>query len=339
MTVHLISVGLSVRDPLRDPYEKLKDLDLAELIDIHKPFELLPEDMDRDEASDWLAGALAPPGEPGHDAAEAGRLRELVAAVRPGKWPRTISAELETFDRVDGTDFPLSPRDIAILICSDTSPGLLAGVWNALALAASGTEGELTRVRYLPEPAAPLPNVRGCAVLARVPGMDASSSEGFRQAMGGLGLLARHLFESGQLGKAEEFRFYLSGGYKAAIPYLIGLAEAVRSVDSKCLRELCPEGPVPDEWPYPVEAFVLHEKARPGESAIRLPLRMLVAPAIRSELAGFGADGILRGELRRDDLLGYAYEPEGAGRYKLTAFGAGLRALFGSAFTPEGFQG
>ena len=34
-------------------------------------------------------------------------------------------------------------------------------------------------------------------------------------------------FESGQLVKGEEFRFYLSGGFKAAIPYLIGLAEAV----------------------------------------------------------------------------------------------------------------
>jgi hypothetical protein len=176
-------------------------------------------------------------------------------------------------------------------------------------------------------------------VLARVAGMDAGSSEGFRQAMGGLGLLARHLFQYGKLGKAEEFRFYLSGGFKAAIPYLIGLAEAVRSVDRRCLGELCPQVPAPDELPYPVEAFVLHETARPGEPAIRLPLRMLVAPAVRAELACFDEDGIQREELRREFLLGYAYQPEGTGRYKLTAFGTGLRALFGSALTPEGFQG
>jgi hypothetical protein len=335
MTVHLISVGLSLRDAFRHPHEKFDDPDLAELIDLHKPFGLLPEDMDRDAANEWLAGALAAAGEPGHNAAEADRLRDLSAAIRPGKWPRTISAEIETLDRVDGTDFPLSPQDMAILICSDTKLGLLAGVWNALAL----TDGDLTRIRYLPEPGSLRSPVRGCTVLARIRGMDAGSSEGFRQAMGGLGLLAHHLFQYGKLDKAEEFRFYLSGGFKAAIPYLIGLAEAVRSVDGKCLRELCPEGPVPDKWPYPVEAFVLHETARPEAPAIRLPLRMLVAAAVRAELAVFGADGTFRGELQRDRLLGYAYQPEGAGCYKLTAFGAGLRALFSTAHAPEGFLG
>jgi hypothetical protein len=120
MTVHLISVGLSLRDAFRDPYEKLEDFDLAAVVDRQSPFGLLPEDIDRDEASDWLAGALTAPAEPGHNAAEADRLREVSAAVRPDKWPRTISAEVETFDRVGGTDFPLSPDDIAILICSDT---------------------------------------------------------------------------------------------------------------------------------------------------------------------------------------------------------------------------
>jgi hypothetical protein len=334
MTVHLISVGLSLRDAFRDPYEKV-DPDLADMIDRHKPFGLLPEDIDRDAASDWLAGALAAPGAPVRDTADADRLSRLSAAIRPGKWPRTVSAEIETFDRVDGTDFPLSPEDMAILICSDTPLGLLAGVWNALAL----TGGDLTRVRYLPEPGSLRSTVRGCAVLARIRGMDAGSPDGFEEAMRGLGLLARHLFEYGQLDVGEEFRFYLSGGFKAAIPYLIGLAEAVRSVDSKCLSELRPEGPVPDKWPYPVEAFVLHETARPGAPAIRLPLRMLVAAAVRAELAVFGAGGTFRGQLQRDRLLGYAYQPEGAACYKLTAFGAGLRAIFGTAPAPEGFQG
>jgi hypothetical protein len=208
-------------------------------------------------------------------------------------------------------------------------------VWNALAL----TDGHLTRVRYMPEPGSLLSSVRGCAVLARIRGMDAGSPDGFEEAMRGLGLLAHHLFQYGKLEQAEQFRFYLSGGFKAAIPYLIGLAEAVRSIDARCLRELCPEGPVPDEWPYPVEAFVLHETARPGTPAIRLPLRMLVAAAVRAELAEFDASGTFRGELRRDHLLGYAYQPQGAGCYKLTAFGAGLRAFFGSALPPEGFQG
>lgn len=334
MTVHLISVGVSVLEALKDPYAKLGDDDLAAVVDDQKPQEMLPESMDGDAASNWLAGALAASGDPGHNAAAADRLRELSAAVRPDKWPRTVSAEVETFDRVKGTTFPLSEADIAILICSDTRRGLLAGAWNALAMA----DGDLTRVRYLPKPSALVSGVRGCVVLARVPGMDAGSSQGFRQAMGGLGLLARHVFRYGQLTKAEEFRFYLSGGFKAAIPYLIGLAEAVRSVDEGCLRPLGAAHVMPDRGPYPVKAFVLHDSAGPDAQSIRLPLRMLVAAAIRAELAGF-VNGAFQGQLRRDLLYGYAYELDGderARKYKLTPFGAGLSALFG--FAPEGLQ-
>lgn len=334
MTVHLISVGLSMLDALRDPGAKLGDEpDLITMIDRYRPHEMLTADMGREEASEWLAGALAAPGEPGHEAAEADRLREVSAAVRPEKWPRAISAEVETFDRVEDTPFPLPDRDMAILICSDTPLGLLAGVWNALAL----TDGDLTRVRYLAEPGVPLTSARGRAMLVRVRGMDAGSPKGFVQAMGGLGLLARHVFRYGQLAKAEEFRFYLSGGFKAAIPYLIGLAEAVRSIDEDVLRALHAENAVPDQWPYPVQAFVLHETAGRGAPSIRLPLRMLVAEAVREELAVFRANGRFCGELPRDLLYGYAYELAGAGEYEITAFGAGLRALFG--FGPESFTG
>jgi hypothetical protein len=331
MTVHLISVGLSMLDSLREPDAKLRDEpDLIAMIERYRPHEMLAEDTDRKEASEWLAGSLAVPGQPGRKQTDADRLREVSEAVRPEKWPRTISAEVQTFDRVEDTRFPLSEEDIAILICSDTPLGLLAGVWNALAL----TDGDLARVRYLPEPGAPLTGVRGSAVLARIRGMDAGSPMGFQRAMGGLGMLARHVFRDGHLKKAEEFRFYLSGGFKAAIPYLIGLAEAVRSVDESCLRALNAVDVAPDEWPYPVTAFVLHETAGPGAPSIRLPLRMLAAEAIRDELADFDANGRFRGDLRRDLLCGYAYEPVGANEYEITAFGAGLRALFGSG--PEG---
>jgi hypothetical protein len=334
MTVHLISVGLSMLDALREPDAKLGDEpDLIDMIERYRPHEMLTADIGREEASGWLTGALAAPGEPGHEAAGAGRLREMSAAVRPDKWPRTISAEVETFDRVDDTRFPLPEEDVAILICSDTPLGLLAGVWNALAL----SDGDFDRVRYLPEPGAPLTGVRGSAVLARIRGMDAGSPKGFQQAMDGLGLLARHVFRDGQLQKAEEFRFYLSGGFKAAIPYLIGLAEAVRSVDGRCLRALGVEHVMPDHGPYPVRAFVLHETAGPGAPSIRLPLRMLVAGAVREELAVFRSNGRFQGELPRDLLSGYAYEAVGAREYELTAFGAGLRVLFG--FGPEGFTG
>jgi hypothetical protein len=329
VTVHLISVGLSMRDALRDPYDKLAgEPDLIAAIDRHKPLDLLPDDGDGGAASEWLTGALAPEPGPGRDAAKADRIREVSAAVQPSRWPRHMSAEIETFGRVPGAGFPLRPDDIAILICSDTPRGLLAGVWNALAL----TDGDLSRVRYLPEPGSLPVDIRGRAVLVRVPYLDARDEGGFRRAMGGLGLLARHVFQHGKLSGPDTFQFYLSGGFKAAIPYLIGLAEAVRSIDASRLRDLGAEHLMPAEGPYPVEAFVLHETAPPGTPPIRLPLRRLDADAVRYELSGFDRRGHRRGKPDGALLHGYAYESEGRPGKEtcvLTAFGEGLRELFG----------
>ncbi len=343
MTVHLISVGLSVRDALEKPRAKLGDRhDLIHALQDERPHELLvragiPDGPGYgDRASDWLAAALTPDGEPGRDPANAVRLAEVTAKVSPELWPEEFSAEIETFARVQQGGHWLSANDVAILICSDTPCGLLAGVWNALAL----TRADLVRVRYLPRPDAPLGAVRGRVVLVRVPGMDAGDEAGFRRAMGGLGLLARHLFESGGLVKGEPFGFYLSGGFKAAIPYLIGLAEAVRSVDRKCLRELGAEALMPDHGAWRVEAFVLHETAGPKGPAIRLPLRLLDAEAVRYELAGFGKEHYRPGKPSPALLNGYAYEATGlpgSKAYKLTAFGEGLRELFG--IPHEGFSG
>jgi hypothetical protein len=340
MTVHLISVGLSVLDALADPYTKLAaDEDAISAIGRERPHRLLEEegigDDERDAAGDWLAAALAAEGAPGRNLAHARRLREVSAAVRPDRWPPGMSAEIDTFGRDRRAGIPLRASDIAILICSDTPRGLLAGVWNALAL----TDAGFSRVRYVPEPGPSAGELRGHALVVRVPGMDAGDEAGFRQAMRGLGLLARYVFQSGQLAKGEEFRFYLSGGFKAAIPYLIGLAEAVRSIDRERLRQLGAEKLMPDDGRYPVQAFVLHDTAGPRASPIRLPLRRLDAEAVRYELSGFNRDGFRHGKPDGALLNGYAYEAEGRpGREscKLTAFGAGLRALFG---VPAGVPG
>jgi hypothetical protein len=128
--------------------------------------------------------------------------------------------------------------------------------------------------------------------------------------MGGLGLLGRNLLDTAGLEDRERFRFYLSGGFKAAIPYLIGLAEGLASM---------PEA-------GPVEAFVLHETAK--ESApIRLPLRRIAAERVWRELSGLSETSI-SAEPASDYLDGYAYE-EVPGGWRLTAFGVGLKALFG----------
>jgi hypothetical protein len=346
VTVHLISVGLSVREALEKPRAKLGDRhDLIRVIQDERPHELLaragiPDGPGYgDQASGWLVSALAADGEHGRDPVNAGRLVELAARIHPQLWPEDFSAEIETFARAQRTGRWLPDKDVAILICSDTPRGLLAGVWNAVAL----TRGDLARVRYLPHPDAPLrtgreATVRGRAILVRVPGMDAGNEAGFRQAMRGLGLLARHLFESGGLKKNELFRFCLSGGFKAATPYLIGMAEAVRSVDLKCLRDLDAGALMPDEGTWQVEAFVLHETAGPEGPPIRLPLRLLDADAVRYELAGFDADRFRPGMPSPALLNGYAYEAtglRGPKACKLTAFGEGLREFFGVPY--EGF--
>jgi hypothetical protein len=307
----MISVGLSIRDAFRAPRQKLAaQPGLLSSVTKVKPDMLLTDagiaGGDREAASSWLAGALAPPGDPGHDAKAADRLASRVRAVTPEIWPADLSAELETFRRMPQVTFPLSVQEIAVLVCSDTPDGLLAGVWNAIGL----TGGDLSRVRYLADPGGPLGPVRGNALVVRVSGMDAGSASGFQQAMGGLGTLGRDLLGAGGLSPEEEFRFYLSGGFKAAIPYLIGLAEGLASL---------PEA-------GPVRAFVLHETSQQSPP-IELPLRKMAPRRVREELAALTGQPS-KAAPPTDFLDGYAYEQTSDG-WQLTPFGVGLKALFG----------
>jgi hypothetical protein len=345
VTVHVISVGTSIlAEALEKPKQKLPRGLALEVEGAH-PAEMFKDDgvrdHDRDGASEWLASALAPEGNPARDPARVRRLAEVTTAIHPELWGDDFSAELETMARME-VPRPFPAADIAILVCSDTPRGLLSGVWNAFAL----TKGALGRVSYLADLADStaarrtrqelLHAARGRVVIARVGGMDAAHDDGFRRAMQALGVLARDLFKYGQLGKAEPFWFHLSGGYKAAIPYLIGMAEAVRSVDAAHLVQLGGTGSMPGGGkPYPVEAFVLHDSAQPGDKPIRLPLRRLFPEAVQDELKDFDIKDLKRRKKGKPDyatLEGYAYEATGqAGNEacELTPFGAGLIAFFG----------
>ena len=181
-------------------------------------------------------------------------------------------------------------------------------MWNAAAL----TGNKLDRVAYLADPKTNPGVVRGKVVITRVAGMNAATRDGFATAMKGLGALGRHVLRSGDVEDSERFCFYLSGGYKAAIPYLIGLAEGVRSLN--------PE--------RPVSAFVLHESATEKTGLIQLPLRYLPAERVRYELSKFDENGKGTEVPEEGVLEGYAYELEGR-KYRLNAFGAGLVTLFG----------
>lgn len=323
MTVHLISVGVSVLEAMKHPDPDRIDRDLSQACHDTQAFSTLTfdfTDSEREAASRWVAEALPESGKP----ARVGQLRDIAADLDIGRWPPRISAEIETFRYAPGgRAFPLREDDIAILICSDTARGLLAGVWNALGL----VSGDFSRVVYLPEPDKGIGNVRGKAVIARVKDMDAASSQQFRGAMRRLGALARGLLASRCLTADDDFLFYLSGGFKAAIPYLIGMAEATRSLDKTRLSELGVAGLLPESGVFPVRAFVMHEMSDPPVP-IELPLRRLITTAIRRELAGF-TGGICRGTLESTLLEGYAYEPvPGGDGYQLTPFGEGLEMLF-----------
>jgi hypothetical protein len=319
MTVHIISVGVSLLEVFRHPAARLDedgDYDLIDVLIDGRPLDHFARLPDAAAVSEQLATWS---GESG-DLTGAEALARTARKLNPGSWPTLISAELSTL-APGAKGFRLANGDMAVLIASDTRDGLIAALWNAVAL----TGADLGRVRYLPDPGMPLgtpETVRGHALVVRVPGMDAGNESGFREAMGGLGHLGRHLLGREELDYQpdhtrvtrvdEDFDIYLSGGFKAAIPYLIGLAEGIKSLHTRGV----------------VRALVLHDTAGPQAGAISLPLRRLSPAVIRAELGQFGGRDQIYTQLARDSLLGYAYEKQNGG-YTLTAFGCGLRALFG----------
>lgn len=339
MTVHLVSVGLSVLRALAEPTDDRLGLGqgLIDKILVAAPWALLKNagvtddlESDREQASQRIAEALGVADTPLRKT-----LTALTTAVKPHRWPEQMSAELETFKRVPGNgSTTVGRRDLAVLICSDTADGLLAGAWNAIALTGEAdAAAALAKVTYVPDPEAvtAVGLRRGGVVVVRIKGMDAGE-KGFSRAMRGLGVLANRLIAYGDLRKQEEFQFILSGGYKAAVPYMIGLAEAVRSVDDTCVRELRRPDPGPGSAPYPVKAWVQHETARDGTRPIELPLRRLVVESFRPELTDYDDNGIRTKHLGGRVLEGYAFEVRHrltrTEYYELTPFGEALRELF-----------
>jgi hypothetical protein len=312
MTVHFISVGVSLLDSLDAARQRTSlQPELIAAIRDRKPQSLLADQGigSGDAASTWLTNGTAPAGSAFRDEDVAALISGVCAAVRPDLWPSALSAELDTFARASGPGHLLRSADIALLISSDTVTGLTAGLWNAAAL----TRADLGRISYLPKPGEPPGSARGHAVLVRIPGLDVGDNAGFSEAMEGLGRLGRNLLDADDVSAAEPFRFYLSGGFKAAIPYLIGLAEGLRSI-----------GPGRD-----VSAWVLHDTTR--SAAIRLPLRSFIAGTVQGQLGCFAADGTRPDKPGGPAVLeGYAYEQDPGGKkWRLTPFGKGLRSLYG----------
>ena len=311
MTVFLVSVGVSLLDTVDDP-NTCAEAEVRRALREHPPAELFDQvtgtaGATAMEADRWLTGALAQASDPVGDPAAAAALRDYTTKVKPDLWTADFSAELDTFARATQAGQRLGATDTAILICSDTARGLLAGVWNAMALVA----GDISRIRYINDPQQVETSGAGTVTIARVPGMDAGDQTGFVKAMGWMGVLAKGLLNRPRL-PDEPLACHLSGGYKAAIPYLIGLAEWIRSAG----------------WGGEVGAFVQHETT--AGRPIRLPLRQIPADTVQHEL-GQGWDQDNRRVARPPGVLdGYAYFfNTGRDQWELTSFGVGLRAVFG----------
>ncbi|MEY9214318.1 hypothetical protein NI17_020405 [Thermobifida halotolerans] len=320
MTVHVVSVGLSLVEFFEDPES-----------------ERVPEPVPGAEAvgEEWRGGRLGlgdhePVGRrldaafgtgAADDSPERQEFQELAGRVGAQKWIRYrgVSAELDTVRAVVGGALPAD--DAVFLIASDTDDGVAAAVWTAIALA----DGDTRRVRYLPavdEDTRLGDSVAGRVHVVRMPGLDAADSDrAFREPMRTMGRLGRLLTAPPEsalgrlkrlVGQREEICFHLSGGYKATLPYLVALAEWLRSLGEEA------------------SAWVLHETS---ERAFRMPLRRLHADWVRRELQGF--HGGKRAKAPETDFLeGYAYEREGDGGARLTAFGEGMRELFGIPTEP-----
>ncbi|MFE6446848.1 hypothetical protein [Nocardiopsis dassonvillei] len=313
MTVHVVSVGISLRDfferghlervgrtvpggeEAREYWKKDK-LGLAEGVY---------------DTTARLKDAFGPKS--GVDVPSRNALavfKELSQDVQARKWTSVpgLSAELDTVRTYNPA--MVADEDLTVLLSSDTEDGRACAVWTAIALA----KGNAERVLYLcgigPDTRLVRPE-RGQILVLCVKGLDAQRETEFAQAMEGLGYLARLLVGNRThdidplLELQEQVLFHLSGGYRATVPYLIATAEWLRSLDRDA------------------QAHVLPEKA---ERTVPIPLRRMPPRLVGLELAGFGvhtAPKVPEGAL----LEGYAYERQGQGA-RLTAFGRGMRILF-----------
>lgn len=219
-----------------------------------------------------------------------------------------MSAEI---DALRAHDVDLDDDDLVVLLASDTTKGLANALWNALALA----EGDQKRVWYRDslDHVRPAGGIRQQIVVMRVPYLDVESKGEFPRALQSLTGLAELIEGHGVprdeklVGKKEDLVFHVTGGYRSTLPYLIAIAEWLRSLRvGKVSAQLLP---------------------KKGGATMSLPLRKLDEHDVKDELGVFtGGTRTLKLPQTRL-LLGYAYT-ERLGGFELTDFGRSMRTLF-----------
>jgi hypothetical protein len=322
VTIHLITVGNSIRTKLAERFST--EPDLASGKDLHDAALLGLEDPDPDpdEVAEFLSLVASRDDTDGVRTARATaesawhRLQAFGGGEASG-WESTISAESSSLiaDNENGWH-SVTDRDLFVLLTSQTSDGMLAAFWNALHLAGSHDPLSLLDFGGVGEVANGL-SERHRVRIQVIRHLDLRNPQRFPDAMRHLAQFARAALV--ERGAGENVVVHLSGGYKATIPFLIGIAEGMRSVQ------------IPERSPVAnVRAVVVHEDSfadgRP--EGVPIPLRTLVEDDLRTELAPFHEGRARISTLEGStSLLGYAYVEEASGWYKLTEFGHGLRVF------------
>jgi hypothetical protein len=317
MSIHLVTVGNSIRDNLAAALSSDGDLvaeegDRLQLRDA----ELLGLDpMDRKAIHGFLADLSTKESLRSRAEKAWNRLGAFGKEGRSG-WKTQISAESTSLS-VDRGRVRIGPEDLIVFLSSDTSSGLLSAFWNAIHVA--GSPDPLSHIDF----AGPgsfltsraLPRVR----IQVITGLDLKRPDRVNEAMRNLAEFAANILEMWRPEPRREIVIHLSGGYKATIPFLIGIAEGMRSLRDD---------------PATVRALVVHEDSLNNgtAAAVPIPLRRFKASTMRNELRSFqeAGDYVPQENLSGSDaLLGYAYDATNDGKYTLTAFGHGWKALLG----------
>ncbi|MBE3002173.1 hypothetical protein IDM40_26240 [Nocardiopsis sp. HNM0947] len=222
-----------------------------------------------------------------------------------------MSAEI---DALRAHDIDLDNDDLVLLLASDSTQGLANAIWNALILA----RGDHKRVWYRDSlnHVTPDAGARQQVVIMRIPHLDVETNSQFQSALESLTDLAELIQGHGvpddenPVRDGDELVFHITGGYRSTLPYLIAIAEWLRSLRSEVSAQLLP---------------------KKGGETMSLPLRKLDPNDVKDELSAFAGGSWSRKGPQTRMLLGYAYTKTRGG-FELNELGKCMRTLF----IPEG---
>lgn len=316
ITMHVATVGISLFENILFPNsssrieEAVGDADLGRDIfrirtDIHSlEGELSNPQHEAERVSERLEKETSEKGQAREE------LEALIQEIGLDEWPASISAELNSLaaNRQGKHRIPAKDNndETALLIASDTGRGLRAALFNALVM----TGGDVDRVDYLPTTDSPLHTGPGRVAIVRLPGLNAEDNDQFLGAMQRLGALGPH-FKELLRNQESTCRFHLTGGFRVAMPFLMGFAQALSSL-----------------YRGQISAHAQYEFSTSPRS-IELPLSSPRTDDLEGKLAGSRDDGYFEDEPPGDAVWeGFAYEYlPGQLRWRLTPFGMALRAL------------